>query len=76
MIDSCSLLEKSNMLLLSKEMNEKGHSLRTQILMSKKLKKYGPKIDFFEIRKVTLTFPKKIFRKTLWPILIKQQFQQ
>ena len=31
---TCNFIEKLNMLILSKEMNEKDRSLKTQILMS------------------------------------------
>lgn len=71
------------MLLLSKERDEKGRSLKTQILMStttsleklKNLKKHGPKRMVLEMKKINLPFLKKIFWKTLWSILIKQQFR-
>ena len=71
------------MLLLSKERDKKGRSLKTQILMStttsleklKNLKKHGPKRMVLEMKKINLPFLKKIFWKTLWSILIKQQFR-
>ena len=71
------------MLLLSKERDKKGCSLKTQILMStttsleklKNLKKHGPKRMVLEMKKINLPFLKKIFWKTLWSILIKQQFR-
>ena len=43
---------------------------------TKKLKKYGLKMDFLEMKKMTLMFPQKIFQKILWSIAIKQQFRQ
>ena len=71
------------MLLLSKERDEKGRSLKTQILMSttnsleklKNLKKHGPKRVFLEMKKINLPLLKKIFWKILWSIQIKQQFR-
>ena len=71
--DSCNLLEKSNVLLLSKEMNEKYRSLKTLILVSttngleknKKTEKVWSKNGFYGDEKGGFNISKKYFLEKL-----------